>query len=227
MLRTFISPIFAFKNLMCLYWNVRRAAKLICKCGGFKEILLDLTFHDFQVQISCLTSPSVHICYSLLCKYMLNDLLRNSLSSIWGVGIILLSQFMPWMRRYLIELLSHKCFKWKVKWICYNVFKSGRQKPNLKVIPHIFLIFLSYIIKSKMKLSSVIKSKKSIQQNLLTTCHYLALNTVIEIIILKIYGVEIIVAIYMDLLYIRYHSKLNTCITLFNPCNVMGLWCFQ
>ena len=69
-----------------------------------------------------------------------------------------------------------------------------------------------------MKLSSVIKSKKSVQQNLLTTCHYLALNTVIEIIILKIYEVEIIVD-----LYIRYHSKLNTCVTLFNPCNVMGL----
>lgn len=65
----------------------RRAAKVICKCEGFKEGLLDLTYQDFQAQISCQNSSSVHIPYSLLWEYMLNGVLRNSLSSISDLGI--------------------------------------------------------------------------------------------------------------------------------------------
>ena len=51
--------------------------------------------------------------------------------------------------------------------------KPGRKEPNLKAIPHVFLIFLTYKVKPKMKLASVQKGKESIQQNLLTSCHVL------------------------------------------------------
>lgn len=77
-----------------------------------------------------------------------------------------------------------------------------------------------------MKLSSVIKGKKLV--NSTEFIDYLPLlgtllNTVVKTIIVKIYGVEIMVAIYMRLLYLRHCSKLNKCINLFNPCNLIGV----
>lgn len=104
-------------------------------------------------------------------------------------------------------------------------FNQVDKKPNLKVNPHVFLIFLTFKAKPKMKLSSVIKYEKSIQQNLLTTCHVLGtlLNIVVETIVIMIYVIEISVAIYMHLLYSRYCSKLNACVNYLILEILMGL----
>lgn len=80
------------------------------------------------------------------------------------------------------------------------IFKLGRKKENLKAIPHVFLTFLTNKVKPKMKLSSTIKDKDSIQQNLLTTCHIL--GTLLTIVV-----ETIIVAIYMHLLQYRHCAK--------------------
>lgn len=66
-------------------WSM--AAKVIWKCEGFKERLLDMTSQDFQVQVLCLTSSSARISCSLCWEYMLNDVLRSILGSISDLGI--------------------------------------------------------------------------------------------------------------------------------------------
>lgn len=75
------------------------------------------------------------------------------------------------------------------------IFKLGRKKPNLKAISHVFLTLLTNKVKPKMKLSSIIKGKDSIQKIYWQPAFGTLLTIVVE---------TIIVAVYMHLLQSRH-----------------------
>lgn len=125
-LKTFISPMFVFMKLMCLYLNKGEQPKWYANVRALRRDSLTWLIRTFRLKSLAkivLLSIFLILYFESICWMVCSGILWVQFQIL---GYILLSQFMPWMRRFLTELLSYKFFKWKIKWICQIVFKSGR-----------------------------------------------------------------------------------------------------